>query len=101
MYKYKRVCKACMTASHNHTEICVNGCDYGFMTIDDYTDQAGIRNTNDDLVYRLEELVRHIKAEIEEFDRKWTNTWDTKFDIQVEVPSVDEMKNYNDLVELP
>lgn len=101
MYKYKKVCKACMLASFNHTDICVNGCNYGFMTIDDFTDQSGIRNENDHLLYELENLVAKIKAEIEEFDHTWTNTWDTKFDVQVDIPCIDEMVRYKNLVELP
>lgn len=101
MLRYKKVCQSCMVASHRHTDVCVNGCGGSFMTIDDFMDQGGIRNDNDTLLYNLELLVAQIKSEIDEFDKAWSNTWDTEFDVQVDIPSVDEMVQYKNLVELP
>ena len=86
---------SCLLVSNNHTDVCKR-CRYSELTsIDDYVDQSSLNESNKQVLDKVLEIASEIRSDVKGFDRYWYKVWDSEIDMDFEMISEMEQKDWS------
>ena len=95
MITERKVCMSCLLVSNYHKAVCKR-CGYSELSsIDDYFDQSCLNGENRQVLDKVLELANEIRSDVESFDKYWFKVWDSEIDMDFEMISEMEQKDWS------
>lgn len=91
----RKVCMSCLLVSNYHKDVCKR-CGYSELaSIDDYVDQSCLNDVNKQVLDKVLELASEISSDVKSFDKYWLKVWDSEIDMDFEMISTMEQKDWS------